>query len=270
MSIRLLVSVRNVSEARLALKGGCDVLDIKDPGRGAMGMADAGMIDSVIEFARRFDRDLPVSAALGEAADWQNNASLPILPAPISFLKLGTAGLGSGAGWSERFAAAKRVFENIGRASRNRRGDSDGDAPPVSSGWIAVAYADWETAGGPCPEAVIERAAELDCIGVLIDTFSKANGRLVDWLSIERLNRLANDARSRDLTFALAGKLQIGDLPTLCVVRPDIVGIRSAACMAGDRTGKISLEALRAFRWALMASRPSHDCCCDLPRQRNS
>ncbi|HLJ12036.1 MAG TPA: (5-formylfuran-3-yl)methyl phosphate synthase [Planctomycetaceae bacterium] len=258
MSIRLLVSVRNVSEARSALEGGCDVLDVKDPGRGAMGMADVATIDAVREIARRFDRNLPVSAALGEAADWRDNASLPSLPATLSFLKLGTAGLGSRADWIKRFEAAKRAFENTHAASRNGRGASDGDASPASSGWIAVAYADCEAAAGPCPEAIIEKAAELGCIGVLIDTFSKANGRLIDWLSIERLHRLANEARSRNLTFALAGKLQIGDLAALWGIRPDIVGIRSAACVAGDRTGEINPVALRAFRDALLSGRPSH------------
>src|SRR5947209_20487137 len=56
---RLLVSVRNVAEAEAALAGGCDVLDLKEPGRGAMGMADISTIEAVLERTRTLDCALP-------------------------------------------------------------------------------------------------------------------------------------------------------------------------------------------------------------------
>ena len=39
-AVRLLVSVRNASEARAAINGGADVIDIKEPDHGPLGMAD--------------------------------------------------------------------------------------------------------------------------------------------------------------------------------------------------------------------------------------
>src|SRR5947207_1220934 len=95
---QLLVSVRNLEEARSALAGGCDVLDIKAPERGSLGMADvqeiAGILGGTREDRCADCRELPVSAALGEALDWRDVVP-PALPAGLMYLKLGTAGLGT-------------------------------------------------------------------------------------------------------------------------------------------------------------------------------
>ncbi|MEX0885938.1 MAG: (5-formylfuran-3-yl)methyl phosphate synthase, partial [Phycisphaeraceae bacterium] len=43
----LLVSVRNVAEARAAMAGGADVIDIKEPAAGALGAASPTTIQQV-------------------------------------------------------------------------------------------------------------------------------------------------------------------------------------------------------------------------------
>ena len=59
----LLVSVRNAVEAEVALGGGADWIDVKEPTRGALGAADPQTIQSVIQtVAGR----TPVSVAVGE------------------------------------------------------------------------------------------------------------------------------------------------------------------------------------------------------------
>src|SRR5260221_3008307 len=58
-SPRLLVSVRNAVEAEAALAGGCDVLDVKEPGRGAMGMADVSTIAAVLARIRATGSSVP-------------------------------------------------------------------------------------------------------------------------------------------------------------------------------------------------------------------
>jgi uncharacterized protein (UPF0264 family) len=241
---RLLVSVRDPAEAEAALAGGCDLLDVKDPARGALGMADPATIAAIVSRIRTLPSSVPVSAALGELAEWERTQSVRRLPQQIAYLKLGTAGLGTGGGWARRFA---EVMHRI--ACDGSETASDGECDSVK--WIAVAYADWEIAGGPCPEDVIEGAQKCGCAGILIDTFSKDAGRLFDLLSVERLESMRALVRSCGLEFVLAGRLQIGDLPRLALVGPDIAGIRSAACRAGIRTGRIDTVAVRMFREAL-------------------
>ena len=254
-SPRLLVSVRNVVEAESALAGGCHVLDLKEPDRGPLGMADSSTIAAVIAHIQNSNLSVPMSVALGEVVDWKSGRSVPRLSARISYLKLGTAGLGTGTGWTGHFGDIKRRFEAVSGRTFGGRGEtaSDGESPP--SNWIAVAYADWEAANGPAPEDVIEMATTCGLVGVLIDTFLKANGGLFAWLTGDRLQSLAALARSRNLSLALAGRLQIGDIPNLLSLGPEIVGIRSAACRAGVRTGDIDAAAVRAFRQALDATR---------------
>ena len=86
---RLLVSVRSAEEARAALAGGADLIDIKEPAHGALGAADrAAMIAIVAAVAGH----VPVSAALGELA---NPAQLDAsLAGQIAFAKFGLAGCG--------------------------------------------------------------------------------------------------------------------------------------------------------------------------------
>ena len=65
----LLVSVRNLAEARAAIEGGCDRLDVKEPSRGPLGKADASVIAEIAAFARNGiarDSDVSCSVALGD------------------------------------------------------------------------------------------------------------------------------------------------------------------------------------------------------------
>src|SRR5437763_12115741 len=83
---QLLVSVRSAEEARMALAGGADIIDVKEPLRGSLGMANAEIIQAVVnEIAGR----APVSAALGELVDFQ---SIPSVTG-VSWFKIGLCGM---------------------------------------------------------------------------------------------------------------------------------------------------------------------------------
>jgi uncharacterized protein (UPF0264 family) len=249
----LLVSVRNVTEAESAIAGGCDVLDLKEPSRGPLGMADSSTIEDVVEYVQTLSSPVPVSVALGEAVDWQTGHAVPRVSARIAYLKLGTAGLGTELRWGGRFEAIRRDLEDEVRWAPRGRGETASDLGSKASNWIAVAYADWEVANGPSPEDVIETASVCGFAGVLIDTFFKESGGLFDLLTGDRLESLAALVRSRELSLALAGRLKIGDIARLLLLNPEIVGIRSAACRGGIRTGEIDATAVSAFREALTA-----------------
>ena len=237
---QLLVSVRSVAEAEAALAGGCDVLDIKEPARGPLGMADVATIADILALRDQTSAGVPVSVALGEGAEWRSGRPIPRLPEGIAYLKLGTAGLAPVRGWSEQLRNIRKQFDGAATGS-------------VSQGphWIAVACADSEEVAGPGPEQVLDAAARSGWAGILIDTCSKESRNLFDWLDGSRLATLAAEAISRGLSFALAGRLQMADVSRLVELQPDTVGIRSAACREGDRSGPIEAGRVRAFRAAL-------------------
>lgn len=237
---RLLVSVRDADEARSALAGGCDILDVKEPNRGSLGMASRDALASIVDVVQTGNRRVLLSAALGEVVDWEDASPDERLPAGLDFVKLGLAGLGDDPGWCERWRSVRRRFH---------AGD---DATLL---WIAVAYADWQSANAPHPASVIAAAFEdsndLRCAGVLFDTYTKNGRTLTDLLSPVELAAWARTIHAGGLMLALAGSLQQAMLPRLHAFSPDVIAIRTAACTGLDRSGAVDARAVDQFRAAL-------------------
>jgi hypothetical protein len=260
---RLLVSVRNAAEAAAALAGGADIVDVKEPARGALGRADFAQIESVWQTVRDHGCDSPVSAALGEALDWADDDAPSSIPCGLDYVKVGTAGLGRDANWRTLWPNRVAGLAGWNRERRQpgtiRVSQSTTDHPPPSTfppppSIIPVAYADWRLAESPPPADAVAFAIESRCAGVLIDTFVKQGQRLFDWLDDGKLRRLVTTCHRSGLWLAAAGSLDVPDLPRLCDAGVDIVGIRSAACRRRLRLSTIDSAAVTEFQRALRQS----------------
>ena len=107
---RLLVSVRSPVEARAAVAGGADIIDVKEPSRGSLGRADASVWQAVRAVV---PRSTPVSVALGELNEWLAPEPRQIPEsawAGIDYCKLGLAG--APADWVECWAQVRRDLRN--------------------------------------------------------------------------------------------------------------------------------------------------------------
>lgn len=241
---RLLVSVRSADEALAALAGGADIIDVKEPLRGPLGMAD---VDSIAEVVACVAGQAPVSAALGELRDWTADSGItvspPVLPSGLTFTKLGLAGSACRADWVTNWLAVRAAFE---REARRR-------LP-----WIAVAYADAVIANSPRIDDSIAAAARTGCTGVLIDTYEKSRSSVLDLLSAGDLRSLRALAHSRGLFFALAGRIGAADFRRQSIRMADIVGVRSAACTRGDRTQTVSTAQVALLRERLQSRDKIH------------
>lgn len=242
----LLVSVRDVSEALAALAGGADLVDVKEPERGALGRADDRTIEAIVRAVRANSSSSTTSAALGElVTDGRQPAWFEVAP---DFVKVGLAGAARLADWRRdlgEWTAANAVPSLAAVEGR-----------PC---WVGVVYADWEAAGAPPPREVVEVALELGCAGVLVDTFDKRSGTLFEVMPAPELLKLADMARGRARFLALAGRLGVADLPRLRPLRPDIVAVRSAACRGGDRDAVVEASAVRCLRDAMESLADSRD-----------
>lgn len=214
----LLVSVRDDREAQSAVRGGAAIVDIKEPARGPLGRADVAAWTSIRE---ALPRDLPLSVALGELTEWQSrgDAARPRFPDSrdfegITFRKLGLAGVDSD--WREQWQSLRR---SLG----------------IGQGWVAVAYSDWETAGAPTPDQVLDEAIAAECAGVLVDTYDKSRSTQLDLTWSDWIGR----AQSARLLVALAGRLDLEQIERLAPLRPDLFAVRSAACEQGHRNRPI-------------------------------
>jgi uncharacterized protein (UPF0264 family) len=231
--MQLLVSVRDAHEAHLALEGGADVIDAKEPLAGALGPVSLPTFEAIVAAvaSRR-----PVSAALGDGRSGKavEREAQAFARAGAAFVKIGFAGIASDATVAAVIAAAAA-------------GASVG-----GSGLVAVAYADFALVGALSPERILDAAARAGARGVLLDTARKDGPSSLALVSEDRLAAWVDRARSAGMFTAIAGRLMLGDLPAVLASGADIAGVRGAACDDG-RDGRVSAERVRRLRGALRA-----------------
>jgi len=218
---RLLVSVRSADEAAAALAGGADLIDVKEPARGALGAADLGVIRDVVQ---RVAGRAPVSAALGEwgesgAPDWRAAAELG-----MDYLKWGLAGFD-----------LRRSDELLERRARL----------PSPTKMVLVAYGDWPRAHSPAPQALADLAAREGFAALLLDTWGKDGSTLLDWVPRSDIAALTRFLQNKGVAVALAGSLGLNEIEALLPTRPDWFAVRGAACSRGRRDGAIDPERVR-------------------------
>ena len=99
-------------------------------------------------------------------------------------------------------------------------------------------YADWQSRSAPDPESILEQAIGTDrIVGVLVDTWDKTRPIELDERWVSRSARL----RQAGKLVALAGGLDCRLIASLRWIAPDIVAVRGAACVDGNRRSAIDL-----------------------------
>jgi (5-formylfuran-3-yl)methyl phosphate synthase len=223
--MRLLVSVADVAEARVAVEAGVDIVDVKNPAEGSLGAPAPGVIERVREIV---PRERPVSAAIGD---------LPGLPGTAALAALGAAR--SGAAYVKVGLWGTSTADEAVAVLRAAREAVDGVAAV-----IAGAYADAERVpSGPLPPAAVVAAARRAAVGgCLFDTAVKDGRGLFEWLDPEELAALVAEGHAAGLEMALAGALRVEDLSLVQATGADIAGVRAAACRDGRRTAPLDAE----------------------------
>ncbi len=160
------------NEIQPSLDGGCDILDLKEPSNGALGMVDEITLNSITKYIHENSIDIPVSMALGELTDWKSNRSFPVLPSEITYLKMGFSQTASLRNWNSLWLDTIERFEADNQSTYQ---------------WIAVAYADWRRANSLSPQEVLEAACENRCAGLLNRHILKTERQTAGLLSRETL-----------------------------------------------------------------------------------
>jgi uncharacterized protein (UPF0264 family) len=219
----LLVSVRSAAEAEVALAGGADIVDVKEPLRGSLGPADPVVWRDVQRVVRR---RTVTSAALGELLH-DRVEDLAQQASDFRYVKIGLAGCHGQHGWIRKWLAATRCL-------------------PRGVAAVPVAYADWPQARAPSPSVALVLAASSPARLLLIDTFDKRGGGLLDCLGMDSLRDIARIAMQIRVRLALAGSLDAAAIDALLELAPAYVGVRGAACQGG-RAGTIDLARVKSL-----------------------
>lgn len=221
----LLVSVRSADEANAAIGAGVDIIDVKDPSRGPLGMAHHETVAAVLTtVAGR----VPVSAALGEWSDTILTDAHWHLELPLQYVKWGLAGYKGGPGWGEDLLQTKRQV-------------------PAGMEVVAVAYVDWEKANSVPPAEVVKFAKRFRYRAFLLDTFAKDGKTLLDHMTATEVTELVESLKRGGVTVAVGGALKPEHRKQLKGVNPDFFAVRGSVCTGGNRDGV--LDPVRVKKW---------------------
>jgi (5-formylfuran-3-yl)methyl phosphate synthase len=221
----LLVSVRSAEEATAAVKAGADLIDVKEPARGPLGMAEAEVVGGVLAAV---GTKVPVSAALGE---WTPNAMTDAvwhLELPLTYVKWGLAGYAAHPGWGEDILDTRRQV-------------------PARIQVVAVAYADHVKAKSIPPAEVAKFAKRYRYAAFLLDTYTKDGKTLLDHLSVADLTEIVQSLKRGGVKVAVGGSLKLEQLKLVLPAGPDWVAVRGGVCIGGKRTG--DLDPTRVKKW---------------------
>ena len=229
----LLISPINHEEALESIKCGADIVDVKNPKEGSLGANFPWVIRDIREIT---PEDKLVSATLGDVPYKPGTVSLAAMGAHVSgadYIKVGLYG-------TKDYDEAVEVMENVAKTIK----DVDNDTIVVAAG-----YADAHRVGAVDPMEIPKVAKDAGCDLAMLDTAVKDGHTLFDYLSIEDLEKFVNEAHSYGLKTALAGSVKKEQLKPLNDIGCDVVGIRGAACVGGDRnTGKIHHSAVAELK----------------------
>lgn len=225
----LLASVLSAEEAGLAVRAGVDIVDLKDPGQGALGaLPDRVIRESLARVAGR----RPVSATAGD---------LPMVPGVV-------------AGAAARIGALGVDFVKVGIfPGGDLAGCLDALAEEAARGLkvVAVMFADLE------PDfTLVREVAARGFAGVMLDTADKGGGGLRSHLGQGRLEVFVRQARARGLFTGLAGSLGPADVAPLLSLGPDYLGFRGALT-SGGRGAALDPAAVAALGRVIKNYQPS-------------
>lgn len=221
-----LASVATLDEMETARACGADIVDLKDPSRGALGAWTTADIQRAVPLWWSWPEPKPrLSATIGD----HPMESGAIREAVERIAGLGVPMVKLAILRSEDALACIEALQ------------------PLAAGadLVAVFFADRDPDFDLLPEI-----AGAGFAGAMIDTADKAAGGLRRHMNEAELGGFVARAKALGLMTGLAGSLKLSDVGALSALKPDYLGFRGALC-AGARTGRLDPAAVARVRGAL-------------------
>ena len=226
----LMVSVQDLYEAKQALKGGADIVDVKNLQEALVGSAHPNVVKQIRDEVPSAHH---ASVTLGVVPDQIGTVSMAVYAAGT----LDATSVKVGFMVSEYSVA----LETLLAAKEALAG--------TQTKLIGSLFADnLLYDGGIDPDLMVKLAKEGQCDGFLIDTLVKDGRNLFDFVPEERLKEMVLEGKELGMSTALSGHLKMSDLDELSRGNPDIVGVRGAVCQKGDRDSRVHWESVADFK----------------------
>jgi uncharacterized protein (UPF0264 family) len=233
---KLLVSPTDELDALEAVKGGADIIDVKNPVEGSLGAAPPAMIRKIRQTVKK---SIPVSAALGDVPNLPGTiaqAALGAAQAGADYVKVGLHGVAKEEDAAYILTMVVDTLKDFDSESRT----------------VAALYGDHLRAGTLNPMDLPDIAHSAGVETVMIDTAIKDGRDLFIFMPEEEVASFIEKGRENDLEVALAGSLTGESFKTAAGLNPDIIGVRTAALPGGDRTGgRVDAELVKELKLIL-------------------
>ncbi len=224
---KLLVSVKNVQEAQIALEASADFIDLKDPSVGALGSLDDRICSEVVQLVKK---KIVISATVGEGhndadellsyIDTKSAIGIDVIKLPINQFFDDT--------------------EFVGQLKLR--------AMEMNTKFVAVMFADELV-----DLTLIAMLANTGFYGVMLDISNKQS-HLLSSVDSNTINAFVKKCKKHNLIAGLAGSLRIADVKLLVSYRASYIGFRSGVCENNIRNNTVTFSLINTLRTMLYKS----------------
>lgn len=210
-----LASVQSLEEAKTLLAVLPDILDMKDPSKGALA---ALPVEVVAEIVSMIDGRCLTSATVGDLpmqADLMGKAMITMASSNVDYIKIGVFP-------SDNLKTCIQTLEHVIKKLKT----------PV----IAVLFADKSIDLDNIPHLKASGFA-----GVMVDTAIKNGQGLLNHWDKAQLTHFIDAVHQYEMLCGLAGALKVEDIAELNPLSADYFGFRSALCDQQKRKEKLQL-----------------------------
>jgi len=224
----MLASVNSLQEAQLALDAEVDIIDLKQPSKGALGALEIDLIKTIVT---AINGVCPISATIGDLPmqpDSVFKAVDDMVNTGVDYVKIGFFPDGD---W---LATLQKLHSHTDLWQQQR------------TGLIAVLFADTQ------PDlTILSTLKNSGFKGVMLDTMDKQKGSLTQVMAPVTITQFVNLTRQHQLLCGLAGSLKADDIAKLMPLNPDYLGFRGALCNQHNRTAQLSQSAVIKIKQAI-------------------
>ena len=231
-NLNILISFRSIDEVSEECLKYVDILDLKDPDKGAIGSWEIKNLKKIIS---KFGNKIKISATLGD-----ENKVYKILNKLKLFdsLKLDYIKFGI---FTNDIGQLTFLLNNI----KKRKFKTE---------LVPVIFVENKF----LRNFVAENIKAFKRFGynfLLLDTYSKDVGNIFEICSEDYLKILLNQSLLNNLSIGLAGKLNLSNISQLVELQPKIVGFRSAVCEGENRKKELSMSKLKKLYYSIISAR---------------
>ena len=219
---KFLISIKDFQEISEEIIQNVDILDLKDPSKGSIGAWQINEIKKTQSFLKS---KINISATLGDIFDnYEFKEMAQKFDAlNLNFIKFGLLS-----------TSTNKLFEKLEIVNSIK----------PKTDFVCVVFADHSST----LNLVINELELFKYYGVntiLIDTFRKNQGDLLQICKDTFLKDLVNECKKMDIDVGLAGGIKEHQIKGLIRLKPSIIGFRSAVCSKNCRNNKIDVSKIK-------------------------